>query len=145
MSLVSSQVLALARRIAMRETLACEQPEQLAAGLARIFQGLHAVAANMIGDFGYHALLSRAQRLTRADYPGLPDCSPTEGEFPRGQWDPFIASLSGPIAIEAATSLAAHVLSLLANFLGEDFTFRLARRAWPDEYVSAKRSGPGET
>jgi hypothetical protein len=137
--------LALARRIAARETLACEQPEQLAVGLAKIFQGLHAVSANMIGDVGYHALLVRAHGITRVEHPGLPECSPREGEFPRGQWDNFIAGTDQPIAIEAGTTLAAHVLNLLSNFLGEDFSFRLARRAWPDDDASTKHSGPGET
>jgi hypothetical protein len=79
------------------------------------------------GPDGFAALLRRALALARAEAPvlagvrlGADNRLEGFGEIP-----------PGAEAAEAAVALAAHVLTLLATFIGEPLTVRLLREAWP--------------
>jgi hypothetical protein len=38
----------------------------------------------------------------------------------------------GPVGTEVALTITAHLLGLLATFIGESLTLRLVREAWPE-------------
>jgi hypothetical protein len=127
---LSPGIQVIASRILARERLPLESPQELAAALSDVFTRIEQVTASMVGQVGYGALLQRAHKRARGAYPWLPD--QVEAEFPARGWEPLIATHGAAANLDAAASLLLGVLDLVASFLGEDFTYRLVRRAWPD-------------
>ncbi len=86
----------------------------------------------MIGLRGFHALLSRAIFLTRAEHPWL---VPLRVSDQNGCALEGVAEATKAGAGEAPAGFAAVIattITLLASFIGEDLTIRLLREAWPD-------------
>ena len=88
------------------------------------------------GPAGYLSLLSRALVLAKADVPSLsvvqvlPDGSLAEfDEIKHGQ---DVGELELAMGREV---LLGHLLGLLATFIGESLTRRLACEAWPDAFL----------
>ena len=86
----------------------------------------------MIGLRGFHALLSRAIFLTRAEHPWLVPLrvSDRNGCALEGVAEATLAGAGEAPAGFAA--VMATMITLLASLIGEDLTIRLLREAWPD-------------
>jgi hypothetical protein len=96
----------------------------------RVCEKLRISLIRLCGSDGFASLLRRSLALARTEVPALqrvtvnPDCS-MEGleELAANGTD---GGIHGPGAITA------HLLGLLATFIGEPLTLRLVREAWPD-------------
>ena len=75
------------------------------------------------GPDGFTALLRRALALARADVALLQSVKLTAEDRLEGL---------DQAGTEAAVAIVAHLLGLLATFIGESLTLRLVREAWPD-------------
>jgi hypothetical protein len=144
MSSISPELQALALRVTERALPSRDSQEDLARELGGMFTSLRQVLSNMVGEVGYQALLLRAHRLTRGEFPWLPEVGVSGIGFPGSAWEPHVASAGHQAAVEAATALLRQVLVLIASLLGEDFTFRIVRRAWPDDDQATTRGPAGE-
>lgn len=91
----------------------------------RVCEKLRVSLTRFAGADGFTALLRRAVVLARKDVPGLQSVQVR----PDGRLDGLEA---GNGDREAATAIAAHLLVLLATFIGEPLTRRLVREAWPE-------------
>ncbi|MDB4976339.1 MAG: hypothetical protein JWN48_4680 [Myxococcaceae bacterium] len=146
MSIDSPAIHALAQRVVQSE-LAARADEPLAACLERMFSRAQEIVAEMVGELGYLSLMARAARLTRQTFPWVPllQASPLNPglDFPRTHWQRYVEDAGAEAATACAALLFANAVGLLASFIGEDFTFRLIRRGWPDDGSMADRSEPG--
>lgn len=80
----------------------------------------------LVSSDGYRALLGRALYLARAEYPVL------EGVVV-GTSDVYLKGLRATGAgHDALVAFLAHVIALLARFIGDDLTEKLIRQRWPD-------------
>jgi hypothetical protein len=123
----------VARRIMTCATAGRSAPEDVANAIETTFKQLEKVVSSMVGEIGFRALMVRALHLTRAASPKhrqLP--SEHAVSFPSEGWKGSVEQTGASAAIESAAGLFENVLSLLGSFIGEDLTFRLIRRAWPD-------------
>ena len=85
----------------------------------------------LVSSAGYRALLGRALYLARAEYPVL------EG-VGVGTSDVYLEDLRATgVRDDALVALIAHVIALLARFIGDDLTRKLVRQRWPDAPVGA--------
>jgi hypothetical protein len=95
-----------------------------AAASLRACETLRAPLARLVGTAGYRSLLSRALAMARGEVPALdavrmlPDGSL---EVPDGAGD-----------AEAGAVVMAHLLGLLAIFVGEPLTLRIVGDIWPE-------------
>jgi hypothetical protein len=96
----------------------------------RVFEKLRVSLTRFTGSDGFKALLRRALALARADVPALHGIA----EKANGSLEGLdkLAAGDRDVAVDAAIALTAHLLGLLAIFIGEPFTMRLVREAWPD-------------
>jgi hypothetical protein len=103
-------------------------------GSQRVTTKLSAGITLLVSSDGYRALLGRALFLARAEYGVLDGVRVGASDF----------SLEGlpetGAAYEALVAFLAHVIALLARFIGDDLTAKLIRRSWPDAPLGA--SGP---
>ena len=126
----SASMRGLARRL-----LAVEAASQSAAGSrvhagVRVCEKLQISVTRFAGSDGFTSLLRRALAMARAENPSLQ----TVKLKPDGTLDGCEA-LAVPTANggpEGAVVIIAHLLGLLETFVGEPFTLRLVRQAWPD-------------
>ena len=117
-----------------RRLLAAEAASQSAAGAhvhegVRVCEKLQVSVTQFAGSDGFASLLRRALALARAENPSLQ----TVKLKPNGTLDncealAVPAANGGP---EGAVAIIAHLLGLLETFVGEPFTLRLVRQAWP--------------
>lgn len=97
----------------------------------RVATKLSAGMTLLVSSDGYRALLGRALYLARAEYPVL------EG-FRVGTSDVYLAGLrETDAAHDALVAFLAHVIALLARFIGDDLTGNLIRQRWPDAPLGA--------
>ena len=96
----------------------------------RVCEKLQISVTQFAGSDGFTSLLRRALALARAQNPSLQ----TVKLQPDGSLDNCealaVAGANGEP--EGAVSIIAHLLGLLETFVGEPFTLRLVRQAWPD-------------
>ncbi len=120
---------ALARRL-----LDVEAASQSATGAGaqvldgvRVCEKLQISVTKFAGSDGFNSLLRRALALARAEVPSLQ----TVKVGPNGSLEgcEALAANGGP---DGAVAIIAHLLGLLETFVGEPFTLRLVREAWPD-------------
>lgn len=94
---------------------------------------LHTLTATLVGDRGFGALVARAVHLTRPTCPWLEHAG---SDVDAAQLVSALAARIGEIEAEeverCVVLLLGHVLGLLCSFIGDDLTFRLVRRTWPD-------------
>lgn len=116
-----------------RRLLAVEAASQSAAGPhvhegVRVCEKLQISVTQFAGSDGFASLLRRALALARAENPSLQ----TVKLKPNGTLDNCealaVPAANGP---EGAVAIIAHLLGLLETFVGEPFTLRLVRQAWP--------------
>jgi hypothetical protein len=107
---------------------------------------LREMMSTVVGTMGFRAVLLRARNLTqqRAAW-----WSEVRVDADR---DTFVSSLEavatreGADALhEGAVDLIAHVIALHCVFIGDNLTFRLLNRRWPDLPSEDGRAGPGES
>lgn len=100
----------------------------------RVTTKLSAGVTLLVSSDGYRALLGRALFLARAEYDVLDGVRVGTSDF----------SIEGlretGTAHEALVAFLAHVIALLARFIGDDLTGKLIRQRWPDAPLGA--SGP---
>jgi hypothetical protein len=122
------------RMLALR-LLTVEAASKSAAGShvhegVRVCEKLQKSVTQFAGSDGFASLLRRALALARAQNPSLQ----TVKLQPDGSLDNCkalaIAGANGEP--EGAVAIIAHLLGLLETFVGEPFTLRLVRQAWPD-------------
>src|SRR6266581_1354980 len=95
----------------------------------RVGEKLRAPLVTLMGNAGFHALLSRALALANAEVPWLRAVQVKAGSFEgldelQGQVDPEEIALGCIV-------LLAQLLGLLVVLIGENLTLRLVREAWP--------------
>lgn len=97
----------------------------------RFVRKLSAGMTLLVSSDGYRALLGRALYLARAEYAVL------EG-VRVGTSDVYLEGLreTGG-AYDALVAFLAHVIALLARFIGDDLTGNLIRQRWPDAPLGA--------
>jgi hypothetical protein len=126
----SASMQGLARRL-----LAVEAASQTAAGShvyegVRVCEKLQISVTRFAGSDGFAALLRRALALARAGNPSLQSVKlKPDGSLEGCEAIAVEAANGGP---EGVVAIIAHLLGLLETFVGEPFTLRLVREAWPD-------------
>ncbi len=95
----------------------------------RVCEKLRIAMVRLIGLDGYAALLRRALALARVEVPELERVTVGSDGCMHGLEDLATDNTSG--GIQAPTVVTAHLLGLLATFLGEALTLRLVRECWP--------------
>ena len=128
--MASASMRGLARRL-----LAIESASQSAADShihegVRVCEKLQISVTRFAGSDGFASLLGRALALARAGNPSLQAVKLKPDGTLDGCEALAIAATNGES--EAAIAIIAHFLGLLETFVGEPFTLRLVRQAWPD-------------
>ena len=91
--------------------------------------------ATLLGSTGFHALLSRALALARAEAPRL--CAvQVKADGSLAAADAPETPLDANEPVEGGVVLLALLLGLLVAFIGENLTQRLLRDVWPKLTVS---------
>jgi len=124
----------LMRDLAQR-LLALETASQFESGPKRhegiaVSEKLRISLTRFVGADGFTALLRRALALARADVPLLETVKLSADGRLEGIED--LAADAAIVSKEGATAITAHLLGLMATFIGESLTLRLVREAWPD-------------
>ena len=127
----------LARRVLRHEAGGRAEPAALAEAAERADARLRARLASLIGPTGYTALLTRAVHLAQAEVPALErvtvDALAPGAEGGLHGVREFARASGDAGAAEAGLSaILAHVIGLLATFIGEDLALRQIRDAWPE-------------
>lgn len=92
----------------------------------RVTKKLSAGMTLLVSSDGYRALLGRALYLARAEYPILDGVRV-------GTSDVYLEGLREKgAAHDVLVAFLAHVVALLARFIGDDLTGNLIRQRWPD-------------
>ena len=118
-----------------RRLLAVEAARQSAAEpgvheAVRVCAKLRVSLTRFAGADGFRALLRRALALARAGNPSLQSVKlKPDGSLEGCEAIAVEAANGGP---EGVVAIIAHLLGLLETFVGEPFTLRLVREAWPD-------------
>ena len=125
-----------ARRLLAYESPASTPSDGNNPAVFRVSENLRRPLSTLAGVAGFRALLGRALALAKSEVHGLsavrikPDGS-LEG----------LSELHNDEAIEAGVMLIAHLLGLLATFIGESLTLRLVQDTWPDLPFGDTKSG----
>ena len=97
----------------------------------RVIQKLRISLTRFAGPEGFASLLRRALALAAAEVPSLRAVTIRPDGLVEG-----LQELAGDArhgsGRDAAVAITAHLLGLLATFVGEPLTLRLVREAWPD-------------
>jgi len=126
----------LARRILAGEAVGTKFDEAVVDEVVRACGKLQVPLSRFTGPAGYLSLLSRALVLAKAEVPSLtvvqvrPDGS--LAGFDEIKHDQEVGELE---LEQGRVILVGHLLGLLATFIGESLTRRLAREAWPDASI----------
>jgi len=98
-------------------------PGKQSQATVQVTEKLRITLTRFAGRDGFYALLSRALALSKAQVPALQ----TVKIRAEGSLEGFLDNTDGGVV------LIAHLLGLLATFIGESITLRLLREAWPEE------------
>ena len=138
MSEVSFASREAAHRMLLIEASGRTEPEALAAAAERVNARLRLRLASLFGLTGYAFLVARAVRLAQVEVPDLNRVTVTtletgaEGSL-HGIREFALAHGGDSGRAEAGLSaLLAHIVGLLATFIGEELALRLASEAWPE-------------
>jgi hypothetical protein len=121
----------LARRLIVLEAACDELSASHAGGTGRVCDRLRVPLARLAGVAGFHSLLSRALALAKAEVVSL---EPVRVRAD-GSLDGLDVTGSGPGAGpggDAGAVIVAHLLGLLATFIGEPLMRQMVRDTWPD-------------
>lgn len=146
MSTVLPGVRGLARRL-LRMHAADGAADSVARGAEAVLELLGERIRPLLGASGYQMLLLRATRRARQRHEGLEtlEAALVAGEGVRG-WASRAVAEGGPEdTAEAAESVLAELIGLIARFLGADMAIRLVRQAFPPIHMEGLESGPEES
>jgi hypothetical protein len=136
----------LARRLFTYEIGQSPETSNLAEIMERACEHLHERLALFIGASGFHALFTRALRITKAEFPFL---QPVEaGEHPicllEGSREAIMGQATAEVR-EGFAAVLANFIWLLVTFIGEDLALRWVQEVWSEVplngAVSASRRG----
>ena len=144
MSTVFPALQDLARRILAVEAARANAADTQIDEAVQVCEKLQVPLARLAGPAGFSSLLLRALALSKAEVPSLrvvqvrPDGS--LAGFDQLGHDRDAAALE-----KGRVVLVAHLLGLLATFIGESLTRRIACDAWPDAALDSPDSKREET
>jgi hypothetical protein len=119
----------LSQGLIVYETRGNKSSETKTAAACRVGEKLRHHLATLMGNDGFHALLSRALALANAEVPWLRAVQVKAGSFEG------LDELEGQVDQEeiavGCVVLLAQLLGLLGTLIGEGLTLRLVREAWP--------------
>ena len=127
----------LVRSVLARHAGAAVAATAIAAAAIRAYDDLAQVLAPVIGDAGVTAIIDRALHLAAREHPWLPARAPGAPDTRFAQVIDALKFQEPAAATEAAASVFAAILGLLATFIGERLAARLVQQAWPDAVPSA--------
>jgi hypothetical protein len=119
-----------AKRIIVYETKADKSAQAKTSTLFPVPEKLRPHLAELMGDGGFRALLSRSLALASAEVPWLRAVR-VNSEGALEGWEEPSGSPRSDELFEARVVLMAQLLGLLAAFIGENLTLGLVHQAWP--------------
>ena len=96
-----------------------------------VIEKLRITLTKFAGSEGFASLLRRALVLASAEVPSLHSVKIGADGRLQGFEQIVADKRAGGARDEAAVAITAHLLGLLATFIGEPLTLRLERAAWP--------------
>jgi hypothetical protein len=129
MNTPSQSIRDLAQRLLDLETASAATTDAHTHAAVRVCDKLRISLTRFAGADGFTALLRRAVVLAQADIPSLQNVKVAAGGHLEGFEE--LADNAGHDAIEASVAITAHLLGLLAVFIGESLMLRLVRATWP--------------
>src|SRR3954454_9639450 len=127
MNRATPQMRDCAERLIDHETRASETRAPAA---CRVGEKLRSPLATLMGNTGFHALLSRALALAQAEVPWLQAVHvKADGSF--GGLDELEARVHSDEIFPGCVVLLAQLLDLLVVLIGENLTLRLVGEIWP--------------
>lgn len=130
----------LARRLISLELNASDESDTEGRAAIRVCGKLGESLSALAGRRGFHSLLARAVALAGADLPWLNNLSVgADGvlKFPEG----LETRLGREEAAIGGMAVVGHLLELLAAFVGEELTVRLAQQVWPNTELTSESEG----
>ena len=131
MTTVPPDIQELARRLLAVEAARAKATDLQVDEAVQVCEKLQVPLSRLTGPAGFSSLLTRALALSKAEVPSLrvvqvrPDGSLTGFDAIEDDQD------AGALE-KGRVALVAHLLGLLATFIGESLTRHLACEAWPD-------------
>lgn len=130
MNRATPQMRHLAKSLIIYEQLGYKPSTPKISAAFSISEKLRPQLASLMGEGGYRALLSRALTLARAEAPWLGAVQiKADGSLEEPAGLETQIDMQG--TVEGRIVLLAHLLGLLAAFIGENLTLRLLREVWP--------------
>ena len=106
-----------------------------------VIEKLRITLTKFAGSEGFASLLRRALVLASAEVPSLQSVKIGADGRLQGFEQMVADKGAGGAGDEAAVAITAHLLGLLAIFIGEPLTLRLERAAWPGTVLDEDHSG----
>ncbi len=126
----SASMRALAQQLLALEAASQSEINPHGGAGVRVCEKLRISLTRFAGADGFTALLRRALALAQADAPLLQTLKLDGDGRLHGLEE--LASEGVNTGVDAATHVIAHLLGLLATFIGEPLTLGLVRGAWPE-------------
>lgn len=130
----------LAHSLIAAERRGSGSPETDGRAAFRVCEKLRQSLSALTGAAGFRTLLMRALALAKAEVPWLAELK----VGPRGSLslpDAFDKETGESEAARGGAALVAHLLELLATFIGEALTRRLIQQSWPTTTLDAPKPG----
>lgn len=123
-------MLILARRLIALETRGSKPPSSKNPVLFPVFDKLRPHLVMLVGRAGYHALVSRALALAETESSWLRGVKvKADGSLPLWGEVPVEPEINE--FLDGRVDLLAHLIGLMAAFIGEKLTVRLVGEVWP--------------
>ena len=119
-----------AERLIAYETRGNKSSETKTSAAFLVCEKLRPQLANLMGNTGFHALVSRALALATTEAPWL-RAMHVKIDGSLEMLDKHEAQVDPERIAEGGVVLTAHLLGLLATFIGEDLTLQLVREVGP--------------
>ena len=142
MSRATPKMRDFAERLIAYETRGNKPSEIKTPAACLVGEKLRPHLATLMGNAGFHALLSRALALANAEVPWLRAVHVNAGGSFEGL-DELGAQVDPDEIFEGCVVLLAQLLGLLVAFIGEDLTLRLVRDVWPKLFLDNFDFGKG--
>jgi hypothetical protein len=130
MSRATPQMRDFAERLIAYEARGNKSSETRTPTIFLVSEKLRPHLARLMGNVGFHALISRACVLAKAEAPGLPAVHVKSDGSLEGL-DELEAQVDPKEIAEGSVVLVAQLLGLLVTFVGEKITLGLVREVWP--------------
>jgi hypothetical protein len=108
-----------------------------------VIEKLRPQLATLMGNIGFHALLSRTLALANTEFPWMRAVQ-VKPEGSLEGLDELEAQVDPHEIFEGCAVVLAQMLGLLVAFVGEDLTLRLVREVWPKLSLKNLDAGKGD-